>query len=199
MHRLRPLRRHLSIRRAEMQCERIRKLRSRWHRDELGAERKAARRKCSKALAPIFDIIIRKNAVHASLKGSGRFAGMPRMTLRLRYLTLKLRALCWVLAATARGAPFLARGVVSSRRKTSRVVIARTIIDGSTSDMMESSGVSDGKLARRPERPRLGLVPNQAPYCLTLPRQQRDPCRARDVRLGILSKLRQCPALAHNG
>jgi hypothetical protein len=38
---------------------------------------------------------------------------------------------------------------VSSRRKTSRVVIARTIIDGSTSDMRESSGVSDGKLARR--------------------------------------------------
>ena len=53
------------------------------------------------------------------------------------------------LAAAARGAPFLARGVVSSRRKTSRVVIARTIIDGSTSDMMESSGVSDSKLARR--------------------------------------------------
>jgi hypothetical protein len=44
-----------------MQCERIRKL-MRWHRDELGAERKAARRKCSKALAPILDII-RKNAV----------------------------------------------------------------------------------------------------------------------------------------
>ena len=42
-HRLRPLRRHLSVRRAEMQCERIRKLISRWHRDELGAERKAAR------------------------------------------------------------------------------------------------------------------------------------------------------------
>jgi hypothetical protein len=79
-----------------MQCERIRKHISRWHRDELGAERKAARRKCSKALAPILDII-RKNTVHASLKGGGRFTGMPRMTLRLRYLTLKLRALCWVL------------------------------------------------------------------------------------------------------
>jgi hypothetical protein len=38
---------------------------------------------------------------------------------------------------------------VSSQRKTNRVVIARTIIDGSTSDMRESSGVSDGKLARR--------------------------------------------------
>jgi len=73
----------------------IRKLISRWHRDELGAERKAARQKCSKALAPILDII-RKNAVHASL-GGGRFTGMPRMTLRLRYLTWKLRALCWAL------------------------------------------------------------------------------------------------------
>ena len=41
------------------------------------------------------------------------------------------------LAAAARGAPFLARGVVSSRRQTSRVVIARTIIDGTTS-MRES-------------------------------------------------------------
>jgi hypothetical protein len=40
---------------------------SRWQRDELGAERKAARRKCSKALAPILDII-RKYAVHAWLK-----------------------------------------------------------------------------------------------------------------------------------
>jgi hypothetical protein len=79
-----------------MQCERIRKLISRWHRDELGAERKAARRKCSKALALILDII-RKNAVHTSLKGGGRFTGMPRMTIHLRYLTLKLRALCWVL------------------------------------------------------------------------------------------------------
>ena len=39
----------------------IRKLISRWHRDELGAEHKAAQRKCSKALAPILDII-RKNA-----------------------------------------------------------------------------------------------------------------------------------------
>jgi hypothetical protein len=31
------------------QCERIRKLISRWHRDELEAERKAARRKCATA------------------------------------------------------------------------------------------------------------------------------------------------------
>jgi hypothetical protein len=35
--------------------------------DTVRAERKAARRKCSKALAPILDII-RKNVVHASLK-----------------------------------------------------------------------------------------------------------------------------------
>jgi hypothetical protein len=48
-------------------CERIRKLISHWQCDELGAERKAARQKCSKALAPILDNI-RKYAVHASLK-----------------------------------------------------------------------------------------------------------------------------------
>jgi hypothetical protein len=34
-------------------------------------------------------------------EGGGRFTGMPRMTqlacIRIRYLTLKLRALCWVL------------------------------------------------------------------------------------------------------
>jgi hypothetical protein len=42
--------------------------------------------------------IIRKNAVHASLKGDGRFTGMPRMMLRLRYRTLKLRALMLALA-----------------------------------------------------------------------------------------------------
>jgi hypothetical protein len=73
-------------------------------RDELGAERKAARRKCSKALAPILDII-RKNAVHASLKSVDvsrecpAFAIMRRQpNLRSREgLTLKLRALCWVL------------------------------------------------------------------------------------------------------
>jgi hypothetical protein len=38
------------------QCERIRKLISRWRRDDLRAERKAVRRKCSKALAPILDL-----------------------------------------------------------------------------------------------------------------------------------------------
>jgi len=30
-------------------------------------------------------------------EGGGRFTGMPRMTLRIRYLTWKLRALWWVL------------------------------------------------------------------------------------------------------
>jgi hypothetical protein len=64
-------------------------------RDEPGAERKTARRKCSKASAPILDII-RKNAVHASLKAADA-SRQCRMTLRLRYLTLKLRSLCWVL------------------------------------------------------------------------------------------------------
>jgi hypothetical protein len=62
------------------------------------------------------------------------------MMLRLRYRVWKLRALCWVLRRLLRGAPFLALGVVSSRRKTSRAVITRTIIDGTT-DMRKSSGV----------------------------------------------------------
>ena len=74
---------------------------------------------------------------------------MPRMTLRLRYRTRKLSRALLGLAAAARGTPFLGRGLVSSGRKTSRAVIAGTIIDGSTVDMRESSGVSDGKLARR--------------------------------------------------
>jgi hypothetical protein len=65
----------------------------------MGVERKAAPRKCSKESAPILDII-RKYAVHFA-EGGGRFTGMPRMTLRLRYLTLKLRALCWVLRSPA--------------------------------------------------------------------------------------------------
>ena len=68
---------------------------SRWHRNKLGAERKAAWRKCSKALTPILDII-RKNAVDASLKAAD-VHGNARMTLRLRYRTLTLRALSWVL------------------------------------------------------------------------------------------------------
>jgi hypothetical protein len=40
-------------------------------------------------LAPILDTIRKKRGA--------RFTGMLRMTLRLRYRTLKLRALCWVL------------------------------------------------------------------------------------------------------
>jgi len=74
------------------------------------------------------------------------------MTLRLRYRTWKLRALCWVLRRVRAGRDRLSRldrGVVSSRRKTIRAVITRTIIDGSTVDIRESSGVSDGKLATR--------------------------------------------------
>jgi hypothetical protein len=70
-------------------------------RDDLGIRfPKAARRKCSKALAPILDII-RKVRGARFAERAGRFTGMPRMTqfacIRLRYLTLKLRALCWVL------------------------------------------------------------------------------------------------------
>ena len=120
----------------------------------------------------------------------GRFTGMPRMTLRLRYRTLKTSRVVLGLAAAARGAPFLARGVVSSRRKTSRVVIARTIIDGSTSDMLESSGVSDGKLARRLTGKATSWACAEPVVLLpTLPRQQSERHRARDVGLGISSKL----------
>jgi hypothetical protein len=53
----------------------IRKLISRWYRNEPGAERNAARRKCSKALAPILDIDAAPSLSHL----------------------WKLRALCWVL------------------------------------------------------------------------------------------------------
>jgi hypothetical protein len=82
-------------------------------------------------------------------EGGGRFTAMPYDAApSLSHLEAS-RALLGLAAAARRGAPFLARGAVSSRRKTSRVVIARTIIDGSTSEMRESSGVSDGKLARR--------------------------------------------------
>ena len=64
----------------------IRKLISRWHRDQLGAERKAARRKCSKALAPILDII-RKDAVHASrwtLHGNAPHDAAPSLSDMVR-------------------------------------------------------------------------------------------------------------------
>jgi hypothetical protein len=80
-------------------------------------------------------------------------------------------------AAPARGAPFLARGVVRSRRKTSRAVIARTIIDGSTSDMRESSGVSKWQAGEVFDRE----------GSLTLPRQQSEHHRASNVGLGISS------------
>ena len=39
-------------------------------------------------------------------EGGGRFTGMPRMTLRLRYRTLKLRALSWVLWRLRAGRSF---------------------------------------------------------------------------------------------
>ena len=82
------------FRRAERNVSEVRKLISRWHRNKLGAERNAARRKCSKALAPILDII-RKNAAHASLKGGGRFTGMPLMALGT---AKKLRPVCHLAA-----------------------------------------------------------------------------------------------------
>ena len=70
-----------------------------------------------------------------------------RRTLRLRYrISFARFAGC---GACSLGALLCQRRGVSWRRKTSRAVIARTIIDGSKVDMRESSGVSDGKLARR--------------------------------------------------
>jgi hypothetical protein len=59
----------------------------------------------------------------------GRFTGMPRMTLRLRYRTLKLRALCWVLLLAGTGAslkelPSLAPSSTSGRHS---VLILRPI------------------------------------------------------------------------
>ena len=122
------------------------------------------------------------------------------MTLRLRYRTLKLRALCWLLRRLRAGRDRLSRldrGVVSSRRKTIRAVITRTIIDGSTVDIRESSGVSDGKLATRliEKSHFLGLcrIRRLSPHAL---RQQSERHRVRDVGLGISSKLR--PNLARH-
>jgi hypothetical protein len=40
-------------------------------------------------------------------------------------------------------------------------------------------------------RPLIALSPNRSSFRFSLPRQQRDPCRARDVGLGISSKLRR--------
>jgi hypothetical protein len=71
----------------------IRNLISRWHRDELGAERKAARRKCSESVSTDSRHYPQERGARFA-EGGGRFTGMPRMTLRLRYRILKLRALC---------------------------------------------------------------------------------------------------------
>jgi hypothetical protein len=92
----RPLRRHLSVRRAEMQCERIRKLISRWHRDEPGARAQGSAAEMLESVSTDSrHYPLERGARFA--EGDGHFTGMPRMTLRLRYRTWKLRALCWVL------------------------------------------------------------------------------------------------------
>jgi hypothetical protein len=109
-----------------------------------------------------------------------------------------------------------AERVVSSRRKTSRAVITRTIIDGSTVDMRESPGVFYGKLAtgwtgkatsRASAEPIVLLLRAPAAIALVL-RSRRDewiialpgcfnlPCAkgapsSRNDRLRISSKLRQ--------
>jgi hypothetical protein len=58
--------------------------------------RKAARRKCSKSVSTDSRHYPQERGARFA-EGGGRFTGMPHMTLRLRYLTLKLRALCWLL------------------------------------------------------------------------------------------------------
>ena len=78
-----------------MQCERIRKLISRWHRDELGAERKATAEMLESVSTDSRHYPQEREARFA--EGGGRFTGMPHMSLRLRSLTRKLRALGWVL------------------------------------------------------------------------------------------------------
>src|ERR1700730_17204773 len=89
--------------------------------------------------------------------------------------------------------PDAAGRVVSSRRKTSRAVITRTIIDGTT-DMRESPDqivFTMARWRRGPERQLLGLMPTPSSCSFALPPQQSGPQRARDVGLGIPSKLRQ--------
>lgn len=85
--------------------------------------------------------------------------------------------------------------VVSSRRKTSRAVITRTIIDG-TVDMRNSSYVFYGKLAAGlTGTPLIGSRPNPLSYCFTHrstnPDIPHDRYWTRDVGLGISSKLRR--------
>jgi hypothetical protein len=77
-----------------MQCERIRKLISRWHRDELRAARKAVRREMPENVSTDSRHYPEVRGARF-VEGRGRFTGMPR--IRIRYLTYKLRALCWVL------------------------------------------------------------------------------------------------------
>jgi hypothetical protein len=82
-------------------CERIRKLISRWHRDELGAE--------SRQRVEMLESVSTDSRHYPQVRGArfaedgGRFTGMPRMTLRLRCLTWKLRALRWVLRRVRAG------------------------------------------------------------------------------------------------
>jgi hypothetical protein len=67
-----------------MQCERIRKLISRGHRDELGAERKAPPGMLESVSTDSRHYPQECGARFA--EGGGRFTGMPRMTLCLRDL-----------------------------------------------------------------------------------------------------------------
>ena len=77
-----------------------------------------------------------------------------------------------------------------SRRKTIRAVIMRIIIDGTT-DMRESPDWIVSRWRRRIWPGRYRAFAEPIVLLILNPRQQRDPCRARDVGLGISSKLRR--------
>jgi hypothetical protein len=74
-------------------------------------------------------------------EGGGRFTGMPRMTLRLRYRTWKLRALCWVLRR-ARGAPFSAR-----RQETGKLRHIQEIEMADGREAMPKRGLINGSFS----------------------------------------------------
>jgi hypothetical protein len=92
-----------------------------------------------------------------------------------------------------------------ARTKPTTLAGAAALIAYTRRDIMEGEVdwqmVALRAFAVAPERPRLGLVPNQSPCCLTLPRQQSERHRARDVGLGrvkpvlfIVSKIRASPS-----
>jgi hypothetical protein len=155
-------------------------------------ERKAARRKCSKSEASRAVLVLRRLHAGQHAAGIGQAGG--------RSLGLLCRKGC----PFAPGVGFeagAAGGVVSSRRKTSRAVITRTIIDGSTVDMRESPLFSYGMFATGlTGTPRIGLMSNPSSYCFTLAREtKRSLLRKRCwSRHSVNSAAQNSVALSHN-